>query len=171
MRLTLNIIPKNRSLITTEPYTSKSSGIVKFCKTLAKFPFWFVRLIKNTLLWTVFGLDKWFYITKFIGAAFLTWILYYFGREFGFASPKFIGYILVCQFLYPYARFVFDPSGRYNRYAERGVTITMTKQQYDNAMFWWSLVPYFFSPIIAPFSWLWLWILGWAEHREKLQKQ
>ena len=100
---------------------------------------------------SIFGLSLRFYLDCFLKCSVLT------GAVIAFIHYKYeishwdgVYLIAINNLIYPYAKYLFPTKGRFRHYADQGVTVTMTRLEYDRSLVLNALIPYFFAFIFAP---------------------
>jgi hypothetical protein len=103
------------------------------------------------LKYTIFGLRLQFYVENVVKCSVITGafiaLIHY---KYGITHWDGVYLIAMNNLIYPYAKFLFPSKGRFKHYADEGVTVTMTRMEYDRSLLINTVVPYFFAFIFAP---------------------
>jgi hypothetical protein len=135
----------------------------------------FFKSIQYLFIWSIFGLNKSYYWEKFKSASVFTVLVfvaaYYFGphkniQDFTVVLPFFIN-----SFIYPFAKYLFPDKGRFRQYADEGIMVTMSKQEYDRSQLFNIMAPYFLSFIFAPIGLLTLFFDNWRRYMNNKAKE
>lgn len=130
----------NKSLLVIDQHiTIKPKKVSAFRKSLLVLSYVLIYPFKYGL----FGVSKKYYLSKLVPCLIFAGLACFFSVKLGLVMA-------VNSFLYPYAKTLFPDKGRFKRYADEGIVVTMTRDEYNRSEFNNFAIPYFFSVIFAP---------------------
>ena len=132
----------NRSLMVIEqPVQVKQKRDNRLTKPL--------RFLLYCLLYPIryglFGISRKYYLSKLVPCLIFAGLVAIYNYKVGIP-------LALNAFLYPYAKTLFPDKGRFKRYADEGITVTMTRDEYNRSEFYNFAIPYFLSVIFAPIA-------------------